>query len=196
MVDYYPDDVVSTAQAQVDMIRAYAPIVVDRTYSIVVRGRTYSYVGQVADTPADVSAGLAAELLEGQTVLAVLVDDQDCFVAGPVGTPYAISSPNDPSELEILPVQEAKAAVSPAVGRLVVIRASPFWTKDRDHPEGYQKVTLTVRREVEGIVNEPGYPQLGSTSPVLDIDASEVRTILSRASTGPLSIFESVVLPE
>lgn len=196
MTDFYPDDVVSTGQAQVDMIRAYAPIVVGRTYSVVVNGRTYSYVGQVADTPSDVSAGLAAEFLERQTVLAVLVDNQDCFVAGPVGVPYAISTPNAPTDLEVLPVQEAKAAVSPAVGRLVVIRVSPFWTKDRDHPEPYQKVRLTVRREVEGIVNEPGAPQLGSTSPVFDIDVSEVRTILSRASTGPVSIFESVTLPE
>lgn len=193
-MDIQVGDVVSTAQAQVDMVRAYDPVTEGLAYIVNARGRAFSYVALPGDMAADVTAGLAAELLEEQTYLAVLVDDADVFVAGPVGVEYAIATPLPANLLEVLSVQEAAPAVPP--GRLRVIKVQAIYTKLRDDPGPVERVILTVRREIEGLVNIPGATQIETTAPVFQVDASTIKTILSRATTGPVPVFESVVLPE
>lgn len=174
------------------MVRVQDPVVPGTTYQLRANGRTFSYQAVPGDDATAVALEFAAELLEGQTVLAVLADDRDLFLAGAIAQTFAVEVLA--GDLEVLPVQEA-VEERPA-GRLRVYRVRPYWTKRRGSEDPIPQVMLTVHREVEGVVNVVGAPAIG-ISPTFEIQGSRILSILFRASTGQVSRFDpdNVELP-
>jgi len=175
-------DIVSTWRPDVYLFEPnVVPTTVPLVYSVTIEGRTFSTTQSPGASLTDIATALYGVLVVEQSIVAVFIDGATLLIYGALGQVLTVTLTTTLTLLQRLPA----IAEGPSPGKLHILYARSWWTKDTETGEPVPRQTYRVRREIVGPVNVAGHPALVSTTPFLDVTSAEIRTIIARAEDIP-----------